>query len=40
MDQDRPVDGTEVTYALYRLPNQEAAARLVKEEEVDLLYLE
>lgn len=40
LDQDRPVDGTEVTYAVYQVADEAALARLAEGEQVEVLYLE
>jgi hypothetical protein len=40
LDQDRPMDGTEVTYAVYQVADEGALVRLAQGEEVEVLYLE
>jgi hypothetical protein len=40
MDQDRPTDGTEITYSVYEVPNIEALKRLANGEETEVLYIE
>lgn len=40
LKEDRPVSGTEVTYAVYQVADEMAASKLANGEEVDVLYLE
>jgi len=39
-DEDRPVSGTEVTYALYQVANDAAASKLANGKKVNVVYLE
>jgi Domain of unknown function (DUF4288) len=39
-DEDRPVDGTEVTYSYFELPDEDALVRLSNGEEVTVRYIE
>jgi len=39
-DEDRPVSGTEVTYALYEVADEKALKKLAKGEKVKITYLE
>jgi hypothetical protein len=39
-DQDRPVDGTEVTYSSFELPDEDALMRLSNGADVTLRYIE
>lgn len=40
LDQDRPIDGTEVTYAVYQVADEAALNRLAAGGQVEVLYLE
>jgi hypothetical protein len=39
-DRDRPVDGTEITYSLFKLKDEQALSKLVNAKEVLIHYLE
>jgi len=39
-DQDRPADGTEVSYSVYRVSDRSALQRLASGESVEVEYLE
>ena len=39
-DQDRPVDGTELTYSEFELPDEDALMRLSNGDDVTLRYVE
>jgi Domain of unknown function (DUF4288) len=39
-DKDRPVDGTEVTYSQFELPDEDALMRLSNGDDVTLRYIE
>jgi hypothetical protein len=39
LDEDRPISGTEVTYALYQVADDQIATKLANGEDVDLTYL-
>jgi hypothetical protein len=40
LDQDRPTDGTEITYSVFEVSNDEALESLAKGEEIELVYVE
>jgi hypothetical protein len=40
LDGDRPVSGTELTYALYSITDELTASKLANGEEVGVIYLE
>jgi hypothetical protein len=39
-EQDRPSDGTEITYSVYEVPDDEALKNLANGEETKVLYIE
>ncbi len=40
LDQDRPSDGTEITYSVYKVSNEEELKKLAEGLEVSLKYVE
>jgi hypothetical protein len=40
LDQDRPSDGTEITYSVYKVSNEEALKKLAAGSEVPVTYVE